>query len=84
MLHAVQHGKGQICFKEAVFNVFRAQKIFPSKHVSADGSMAAVFQTKQLQNLAQLNHIVVLYICICVYIHTHMYIHTRMRAHTFM
>lgn len=58
--------------------------IFHSKHVSADGSVAAVFQTKQLQNLAQLNHMAALYICICVYIHTHMCIHTRMCVHTFI
>lgn len=82
MLQAIQHGKASICFKEAIFSVFTAQKIFHSKYLSADGSVATVFQTKQLQNLAQLNNIIVLYIRICVYIYIHICPYTHACTHT--
>lgn len=43
-----------------------------------------VFQAKELQNLAQLNHVVALYICICVCRHTHRHAHTHIHTNTYV
>lgn len=48
--------------------------VFHCKHVGADGCVGTVFQTKQFQSVAELDHRAAQYICICVNIVVVLYI----------